>query len=180
MQAQAHMTSENRRRPWKPTVAALAAAAVLAVLAAAPVQAGQVSVSFVDPQQFTDIGFGKVPRDRNLQTLHEHMMRWGQRLPQAQSLQIEVLDVDLAGIERPVGFDPFVRVLNGRVDGPRMTLRWMLREGDTVVASGRDELSDMSYLQRLAGVFRNEPLFYDRRMLDDWLRSRIIERTASR
>jgi len=180
MQAQTLTTSTLRRAPAGSSVAGLALIAALAGFFAAPVLAGQVSVSFVDPQRYTDIGFGHVPRERNLKIINEHMTQWGERLPQAQNLQIEVLDVDLAGIERPVGFDPFVRVLTGRVDGPRMTLRWTLREGDAVVASGQDELTDMGYLNRLPLGFRNEPLFYDRRMLDNWLRHRIIDRTAQR
>lgn len=142
-------------------------------------QAGEVVVSFQEPLRYADIGFGAVTRERNLKTLQDHMEAWGARLPAAQRLEIEVLDVDLAGIEQPVGREPFVRVLNGKVDSPRATLRWTLRQGASVLASGRDELGDLGYAHRLALGDRLQPLYYDRRMLDEWLQSRVVERSAA-
>jgi hypothetical protein len=147
-----------------------------AVMAAGPAQAGEVEVRFTDPQQFSDIGFGHVTRDRNLKTLSDHMAGWRSRLPEGQRLDIEVVDVDLAGMERPWGREPFVRILNGRVDGPRMHLRWSLSQGGTVLLKGEDQLSDLGYAQRLPTPQRNEPLYYDRRMLDEWLRKMLTER----
>jgi hypothetical protein len=145
-----------------------------------PASAGEVVVSFIQPERYTDVGFGQVTRQRTLKTLSEHMVEWSAALPASRRLEIEVLDVDLAGIERPVGREPFVRVLNGKVDGPRMNLRWTLREGASVVASGEDQLSDMGYAYRLALGDRNQPLYYDLRMLDAWLRERIIKADANK
>ena len=139
------------------------------------VMAGEVEVSFVQPERYTDIGFGQTTRQRNLKTLSDHMSGWGSALPASQRLEIQVLDVDLAGLERPVGRDPFVRVLTGKADWPRMRLRWALREGQAVVASGEEQLSDMGYAHRLALGDRNQPLYHDLRMLDDWLRARITK-----
>lgn len=143
-------------------------------------RAGEVAVSFVQPERYTDIGFGQVTRQRNLKTMAEHMAEWGAALPASRRLEIEVLDVDLAGVERPVGREPFVRVLNGKVDGPRMSLRWTLREGASVVARGEDQLSDLGYAYRLALGDRNQPLYYDLRMLDAWLRERITQPDATK
>ena len=142
-------------------------------------RAGEVVVSFQEPERFADIGFGPVTRERNLKTLQEHMAAWGARLPAAQRLEIEVLDVDLAGFERPVGREPFVRVLNGKADSPRATLRWTLREGASVLASGQDQLSDLGYAHRMPLGDRNQALYYDRRMLDDWLQSRVVDRSPA-
>ncbi|MFN5723578.1 MAG: DUF3016 domain-containing protein, partial [Betaproteobacteria bacterium] len=80
-------------------------------------------MSFVQPERYTDLGFAPLTRQRHLQALTEHMSRWGAVLPASRRLEIEVLDIDLAGLERPVGREPAVRVLNGKVDWPRMTLR---------------------------------------------------------
>lgn len=142
--------------------------------------AAEVSVSFINAERYTDIGFGSVVRQRNLKTLQDHMSEWGSRLPPQQRLELEVLDVDLAGIEKPFGREPLVRVLNGRVDGPRMTLRWTLREGATVLASGQDDLSDSAYANRMQLGDRAKPLYFDLRMLDEWLLKRVIERQAGR
>ena len=154
--------------------------AVLAVACPLAATAGEVAVSFIQPERYTDIGFGQATRQRNLKTLSEHMGEWGAALPASQRLEIEVLDVDLAGVERPVGREPFVRVLNGKVDGPRMSLRWTLREGASVVARGEEQLSDLGYAYRLALGDRNQPLYYDLRMLDAWLRERIIQPDATK
>ena len=138
--------------------------------------AGEIAVRFTDSQRYTDIGFGDAARQRNLQTLEEHMMAWGTRLPNSQRLDIEVLDVDLAGMERPWGAEPFVRVIKGRVDGPRMHLRWTLSEAGQVLAKGDDHLNDLAYAHRLPLGNRHAPLYHDCRMLDDWLRRAVLER----
>ncbi|MEY3286149.1 MAG: hypothetical protein RL500_879 [Pseudomonadota bacterium] len=142
--------------------------------------AGEVVVSFVQPERYTDLGFAPLTRQRHLQALTEHMSRWGAVLPASRRLEIEVLDIDLAGLERPVGREPAVRVLNGKVDWPRMTLRWRLHEGQSLVASGEEQVSDMAYAYRLALGDRNRPLYHDLRMLDDWLRERILPVPATR
>lgn len=137
--------------------------------------AGEVAVSFIQPERYTDIGFGQATRERNLKTLSEHMGEWRSALPASHRLEIEVLDVDLAGVERPFGHEPFMRVINGRADGPRMSLRWALRDGTGRVVRGEDQLSDLGYAHRLALGDRNRPLYYDLRMLDDWLRTRMTK-----
>ena len=157
------------RRGLHPSIICAAALAFAAGLPSRA-QAGEVSVSFVKPEHYTDIGLGHATRQRNLKTLQDHLMKWGGRLPDATRLEIDVLDVDLAGIERPVGHEPWVRVLNGKVDGPRMTLRWAIREGATIVASGQEQLSDMAYAHRMPLGDRHQALYYDLRMIDDWLR----------
>lgn len=176
-----HSKSETRPAWGGPLGRALVTAvAVLtaAVMAAGPAQAGDVEVRFTDPLHYSDIGFGQAARDRNLKTLSDHMAAWRNRFPDGQRLDIEVVDVDLAGMERPWGREPFVRILNGRVDGPRMHLRWSLSQGGTVLLQGEDHLSDLGYAQRLPTPQRNEPLYYDRRMLDDWLRQTLTQRVA--
>ena len=171
------------KKEWMPVggvARAVGVAAAMCLWGPLSATAGEVAVSFVQPERYTDIGFGQATRQRNLKTLAEHMGDWGAALPASQRLDIEVLDVDLAGIERPVGREPFVRVINGRADGPRMSLRWTLRDGAAVLASGGDQLSDLGYAHRLALGDRNHPLYYDLRMLDDWLRSRITRAEGSR
>ena len=125
--------------------------------------AGEVVVSFVQPERYTDLGFAPLTRQRHLQALTEHMGRWGAVLPASRRLEIEVLDIDLAGLERPVGREPAVRVLNGKVDWPRMTLRWRLHDGQSLVASGEEQVSDMAYAYRLALGDRNRPLYHGTR-----------------
>lgn len=154
---------------------ALALAATVPALAA-----GSVEVRFQDPQSYADAGWTASDRESNLRALAEHMQRWQALLPDGQLLQVEVLDVDLAGEQGRWWSRPEVRVMTGRTDAPRMQLRWTLKAGERVVSGGQDRLADFGYLwttSRLLGS--NESLAYDRRMLDDWLRTRVLGREAA-
>lgn len=147
-------------------VCALALAA-----AAAAAQAGVAEVRFVEPQNFTDAGRGAVETGRTTEGLGEHLKGLAQRLPASQVLRVEVLDVDLAGrLEWHRGQE--IRVLAGRADWPRITLRWQLEDGGRAVASGEDRIADMSYLE--TGPDRaGEALGYEKRMLDRWFAERF-------
>lgn len=166
-------------RPAARTTQAHLVAALVSVLAAAPAAAaGTVGVSFVQPQRFTDIGFAAADRDRAMATLRAHLERRGRELlADGQSLQVEVLDVDLAGREHP-GARRDLRVLDGRVDAPRLHLRYTLRAGERVLASGEERLTDLAYLDRLPPRRTLEPLAHERRLLDDWLAARIAPAAA--
>jgi Protein of unknown function (DUF3016) len=77
--------------------------AALALLAAGAAQAvGRVEVRYVQPERFSDAGFGAVERERTLKVLSQHFDRLAQRLPDGQLLQVEVTDVDLAGEVDPL------------------------------------------------------------------------------
>lgn len=145
--------------------------AVLACMAAAPALAGVAEVRFVEPQKFTDAGRGGVETGRTTENLGEHLKALAKRLPASQVLRIEVLDVDLAGrLEWHRGQE--IRVLAGRADWPRITLRWQLEDGGRPVASGEDRIADMSYLE--TGPDRTgEALGYEKRMLDRWFAGRF-------
>lgn len=136
--------------------------------------AGSVKIDFKEPDRFSDIGFGHLERERNLRVLSEHMQRWQSRLPDGQELAIEVLNVDLAGEVHPWRLPSDVRVLTGRADWPHMELRWQLKSGQQVLKGGTDRLSDMNYLGHVARLRYPEALSYEVRMLDDWLRERVL------
>jgi hypothetical protein len=155
--------------------------ALVAAAAAGPARAaGTVEVRFQDPGSYADAGWTTSERESNLRALAEHMQRWQPLLPDGQLLQVEVLDVDLAGEQGRWWTRPEIRVMTGRTDAPRMQLRWTLKAGERVVSGGQDRLADFGYLwtsSRLVGS--NESLAYDRRMLDDWLRTRVLGRDAA-
>jgi hypothetical protein len=145
----------------------------LAAAAAPLAVAGSATVSFVNPERFSDIGFAQTERQLNLKALERHLQALAeQRLPSDQMLKVEVLDVDLAGVERPsvrAGRD--LRIVKGRADWPSIKLRYTLEAGGRTLRSGEETLSDMSYLQGIAGAYDTEPLHYERRMLDKWFQS---------
>jgi len=164
-----------RPKPIALAIAAVAAACALPVHAAGP-----VDVSFLpDPRQYTDPGRDPADAVRNEQTLARHLQGLGARwLPDGQQLRIEVLDLDLSGSLRPprrAAIDE-VRISHGGADVPRVKLRYTLSEGDRVLASGEETVTDLNYLRHGADIGLNEPLRTEKRMLEGWFKARIVER----
>ena len=158
----------------------LIASSSLALAALAPSHAqaaGSVQVNFDKPDTYADVGRTVWDQERNVQLLREHLLGYAARLPAGQSLKVEVLDVDLAGEVRPLRAEQ-IRVMNGRVDWPRIQLRWSLNAGDRVLKSGDERLSDMSYLHSIRGIDRGQPLVYENRMLDRWFSERVAGAAA--
>lgn len=161
-------------------MAPLAGLALLTGLAFAPQAqaAGPVQLSFVQPEQFIDIGRSSFDREHNLRVLATHFQRLGQALPEGQQLQIEVLDVDLAGEVWPRASQE-VRVMRGGLDWPRISLRYTLKAGETVLAQGEDRLSDASYLFPRRRALEHQPLPFERRMVDTWFQERFAGTRAA-
>jgi hypothetical protein len=134
--------------------------------------AGQVEVNFVEPSRYTDAGQGSFDRDRHLASLAEHMKQLGRQLPDGQTLKLEVLDVDLAGEVWPASIHN-LRVLRGRVDWPRITLRYTLADGAREITRGEERLADPAYMFTRRGGLDHGDLPYEKRMLDHWFRERF-------
>lgn len=153
-------------------------ALIAALAAAAAASAGTVEVKFIDPDKFTDARDDAHRREDVLKTLEERLKQLGaKKLPASQTLQVEVLDVDLAGDAFPRVALRDTRVLRGRADWPRMHLRYTLREGDKVIKSGEDRIADMNYLMGSLRASQDSPLPYEKRMLDNWFDERIAATT---
>lgn len=148
-----------------------AGAALLLALAPIPV-AADVTVKFVDPGAYTDIGRYGYDVAHNLDTLERHFTHLGKQcLGQGQSLDLRVLDVDLAGrFEwwRRAAYD--VRVMND-ITWPRVVLTYVWRDdAGQVLGEGRARIIDQSYLWRSAYVRNSsDELPYEKAMLRDWL-----------
>ncbi len=151
--------------------ALLASACALALtgLLSTAYAAGKVEVRFIEPEHFSDAGRDSIDRDRTLKQLGEYLQHLGERLPEGQTLQLEVLDVDLAGELRPRPGGQEIRVLRGGADWPRMKLRYTLAVGGQTLKSGQADLSDMAYLQGPpARDFADTELPYEKRMISKW------------
>ena len=148
----------------------------LALLTASLAQAGTAEVSFVDPQKFSDGGsrLGEAEQVRASISVHLQTLA-AAHLPIDQTLRVEVLDLDLAGEVRSTRRGSDMRVLRGRADWPRITLRYSLRQGEKVLAAGEDSLADMNYLDTRVGLLAyNQSLPYERRMLTRWFEQRFV------
>lgn len=146
--------------------------ALLALLAPlAPLAWAGATVTFVNPDKFIDVPFSLHERETALKQLEAHFVRLAARLPAGQDLKVEVTDLDLAGTEQPGRFGREIRVLKGMADWPRIDFKYSVEAQGKVVKSGSAQVKDMSYLQRANRYPNDEPLRYEKRMLDDWFKS---------
>ena len=145
-----------------------AAAWALSPLASLAYAAGTVEVSFNEPEKFTDAGRGSFDKEHTLKGLGEHLKALGRRLPDGQTLRLEVMDIDLAGELRPTRSGSEVRVLRGRADWPQITLRYSLLADGRTLKAGEERLADLNYQWMSAGLRSNDEFPYERRMLDRW------------
>lgn len=132
--------------------------------------AGTVEVHWLEPQHFSDAGRTALDRERNLGSLELVIKQLGARLPDGQTLTLDVSDVDLAGEIMP-GRLHDIRVLRDRADWPRMTLRYTLRAGTTVLKSGDAQLADMGYMQ---GPTASGGYVFEQRMIERWFKSTFV------
>lgn len=147
-----------------------------ALLAVGPALAGSVAVSLDHPENFSDARDNLRTREDVGHAIGEHLKALGQRyLPAEQALEVTLLDVDLAGEMKPqlrIGQD--IRVLRGRADWPRVSLRYTLRSGDKVVAQRDEVVSDMNYMtHQYSATNRDDALYFEKRMLTEWFRDRF-------
>ena len=147
-----------------------------ALAAALPAQSA-VQVTFVDPDNYTDLANERFEMKSVMDALAAHFKKLGERyLAPDETLKVEVLDVDMAGWPRWAGRAPDeVRVARGGADWPQMHLRYTL-ESRSRPQSGDEKLSDPLYLNRGYSIrSSSEPYFYEKRMLEDWFRSRFAQ-----
>jgi hypothetical protein len=158
--------------PARPALAA-AALALCASLAAPVHAAGRADVSFVEPQRYSDAGFGVIERERTQRRLGEAFEALAAKLPEGQRLRVQVLDVDLAGEVEHFRLRD-VRVMTGRADWPRLQLRWQLEgAGGAVLRQGQEHVSDLGYLVTSWPQMARDPLAHEKRMLGRWFDERV-------
>jgi hypothetical protein len=147
----------------------LAAAALAA--AAMPTIAGRVDVA-VAPSNFTDAGNAVWEERPNAEALARHLQRLGERhLPADHVLSVELLDLDLAGTLDLRGTGP-VRTVRGRTDFPSIRLRYTLSAPGRPAVTREEEVRDIQFTRGLSSD-RNQPLAYEKRMLDRWFAERF-------
>jgi hypothetical protein len=152
---------------------ALLSAALLVALARPAHAAGGAEVRFVEPERFSDAGRSSSDRERALARLAAHVKELARKLPDGQTLKVDVLDVDLAGELRP-RHGQEVRVLRGSVDTPHIKLRWSLEQAGATVKRGEQHLTDLGLTAQpgLAAASDGD-LPYEKRMLTQWFREQV-------
>lgn len=131
--------------------------------------AGTVTVEFLHPETYTDIRVEGDAKVQVLQPLARSLEQLGQRLPEGQTLAVQITDIDLAGSWRPAYSRAFdIREMTPAT-WPRITLRYQLKDtGGQDLRSGETELRDMAYQGGMGALVDSTPLRYEKKMLRDW------------
>jgi hypothetical protein len=135
-----------------------------------------VSVTYGDPDRFTDAGDRNNDPVKVAQELAGHLQKLGERyLPPGQDLKIEILDLDRAG--RPaMNLPTEIRIMSGKADFPCIDLRYTLEVDGKAAQSNRERVCDNDYLRPLGTRSdEHDPLVYEKRMLDEWFRKRFAK-----
>ncbi|MES1194710.1 MAG: DUF3016 domain-containing protein [Opitutus sp.] len=150
-----------------------------ALFAAATKPASPVTVVFAHPEKFTDVRDNEsdfeneLGRERYLPLFQEFLQQQGaSRLAPGQLLTITFSDIDLAGDFEPWRGMQFsdIRIVKD-IYFPRLTFTFKLTDANgQVLKEGERKLQDLGYQMRLTRGFRDDPLRYEKDMLDDWLR----------
>ena len=178
-------------------IQSLFAALLLALLASSPVAArsanvtdpdaprslpaaGPVGVSWSDPGQFTEVRYSRnrweSKRGNWVVQLAEYLRKGTEKvLPAGQRVEYNITDIKLAG-----DYEPWrgsnaqdVRIVRD-VYPPRMTFTFTRYGADgQVIEQGERKLSDMGFLSSGGSTLNSDPLRYEKRMVDDWIRREL-------
>jgi Protein of unknown function (DUF3016) len=136
---------------------------------------GNITVTFKDSEKYTD-AFEDASRRTSeyyLSVLAEHLQKIATPLlADGQKLAVTFTDIDLAGDIRA----DLPQMMNVRlvkeIYWPRMSLSFQLTGADgKVIKEGERSLSDMNFMSNIGITDRNEPLFYDKDLLAQWVRN---------
>jgi len=132
-----------------------------------------ITVNFSNPEKFTDVreSFGGETSQHYLDQLSEHLKQEAAlRLKAGEKLTVTFTDIDLAGDFRPDNPKlENVRLIKS-IYAPHMTLEFKWQDaGGTVIREGTRQLSDSAFDQDISIIGRDQPLFFDKQLLDHWL-----------
>jgi hypothetical protein len=147
--------------------------------------AGRVTVTWAPPDKLSEVKDNQMHRgwlrpEDWTKTLGDYLRTRAERLlPPGQHLEVTIDDIKLAG-----NFEPWrgpdaqdIRIMKDLYP-PRVDLHYRLVASDgTPIREGDSKLRDMAYLQHTVPT-STDPLRYDKRLLDDWLK-REFARTGS-
>lgn len=132
-----------------------------------------VTVTFSQPENYSDLPFASWERKNVLDDLTEHFQKLSEALPPGVDLNVEILDIDLAGRIHHRRANE-IRVLRGGADWPIIHLRYTVVHDGAVIASGEERLRDMMYLDSLRNRYSSgDPLRYEKHMIDEWFSKKI-------
>ena len=148
-------------------------------------QSGPVAVNWADPATFAELRYSHnrddAARGDWLPQLAEYLRQRAEpRLASGERLELTIVDIDRAGDYEPwLGYGYQDTRIIRDIYPPRMTVRFKRTDADGhVIAEGERKLSDPGFLTGATPINSNDPLRFEKRMIDSWLRRELD--TASR
>ena len=148
-------------------------------------KSANVTVVFDHPENFMDVKDAFPPTDKGRDAILADIRgfivdRASSCLKEGQKLEVKFTEIDLAGDFEPQlgpGFSS-VRIMKD-LYAPRFDFEFKLTGADgKVLSEGKRNLRDPFYLARLVPA-HDEPLCYEKDILNDWLRSDIRIKAAA-
>ncbi len=140
---------------------------------------GPVSVRWGDPAGFSELRHSgsrwAAARGDWVRQVAEHVRdAAARRLGPGERLDVEITDIERAG-----DFEPWrtrgddIRVVR-EIYPPRISLRFRRYDASgAVVAEGERDLADAAFMMQGSIGGRSDPLRYEKRLIDDWLREEL-------
>ncbi len=149
--------------------------------------AGPVSVAWADPAGFTELRYSgnrwAATQGNWLGELAEYMRKRAEAvLPAGDTLSLTILDITRAGQYEP-WHGP--QMQNARIVRdiypPRMTVQFRhVDAAGNLLAEGERKLTDPAFLTHATPLNDSDPLRFEKRMVDSWLRREFRNPTAAR
>lgn len=136
-----------------------------------------VNVRWADPAAFSELRYSQNHREAArgdwVVELADYMQaKITKAVPAGDRVDVEILDITRAGEYEwiPRTTSDNIRVMRD-VYPPRMTLNFRhVDASGAVVAEGERKIADLAYLQSQPPFPANDPLRYDKRLIDTWIR----------
>lgn len=141
--------------------------------------AAKVEVTFKEYKSFYDVDEGNHTRsgfkDLLTKNFSEHFTELATKLPEDQTLKVEITDIDLAGHVR-VGAMNSTRIVKSNYP-PRLNFSYQLLDASGKVIKSDDVvIRDLGYLSnKLPIKYRHKLFGYEKKMLDDWFKKTFGE-----
>ena len=146
---------------------------------------GRVAVAWADPAGFTELRRSAnrydAARGPWLTDLAQHLRKRAEAaLPANERLELTIVDIDRAGDYEPWhGMQHQDTRIVRDIYPPRMTVQVKHFDASgALVSEGERKLSDPAFLLGTTPINDSDPLRYEKRMIDSWLRREL--NTASR
>ncbi|MDC8829963.1 DUF3016 domain-containing protein [Alteromonas gilva] len=143
-----------------------------------------VEITWQEPESYTDVKPGnesrKRFRERVFKELDEYFNKLAEQLPEGQTLNVTVTNLDLAGQVWPTfGMGARdIRIIESMFI-PRMAFSYELKEGGQVMKSAEVSIKDMSFMNSTARFRTNEPFAYEKFMIKRWFNQEFDSALAS-